>query len=102
MLKKVFFLIIFSILGFSLQKTKEEWKSRSMTARFARSSDSEISECELSNYCGGTYQGMLNHLDFIADMGFNAIWISPIIENTEGSYHGYAFTNLYKEKQSFW
>jgi len=22
-------------------------------------------------------------------MGFDAIWISPIIENTDGGYHGY-------------
>ena len=28
-------------------------------------------------------------------MGFDAIWISPTIENTEGSYHGYHFSNLY-------
>lgn len=105
MLKKVFLIAFFCTIHFSLQKTKEEWKSRSiyqlMTDRFARSSDSETSECNLSNYCGGTYQGMINHLDYIADMGFNAIWISPIIENTEGSYHGYAFTNLYKLNPHF-
>ena len=29
-------------------------------------------------------------------MGFDAIWISPIVENIEGSYHGYHMTNLYK------
>lgn len=105
MIKKVFLIAFFCTIHFSLQKTKEEWKSRSiyqlMTDRFARSSDSETSECNLSNYCGGTYQGMINHLDYIADMGFNAIWISPIIENTEGSYHGYAFTNLYKLNPHF-
>ena len=28
-------------------------------------------------------------------MGFNAIWISPIVENYPGSYHGYHLTNLY-------
>ena len=34
-------------------------------------------------------------------MGFDAIWISPIIENTEGSYHGYHFTNLYNLNYHF-
>jgi len=34
-------------------------------------------------------------------MGFDAIWVSPIIENTEGSYHGYHFTNLYNLNYHF-
>ena len=34
-------------------------------------------------------------------MGFNAIWISPIVENTEDSYHGYHMTNLYKLNPHF-
>ena len=34
-------------------------------------------------------------------MGFDAIWISPIIENLEGSYHGYHFTNLYNLNYHF-
>jgi alpha-amylase len=28
-------------------------------------------------------------------MGFDAIWISPIIKNRDGGYHGYWGTNLY-------
>ena len=28
-------------------------------------------------------------------MGFDAIWISHIIESIEGAYHGYHLTNLY-------
>ena len=34
-------------------------------------------------------------------MGFNAIWISPILENTPDSYHGYHMTNLYKLNNHF-
>jgi alpha-amylase len=43
----------------------------------------------------GTWQGLINHLDYIQGMGFTAIWISPIVKNVEGvttdgdSYHGY-------------
>ena len=29
-------------------------------------------------------------------MGFNAIWISPIVKNKEGSYHGYHAIDLYQ------
>jgi glycosidase len=47
---------------------------------------------------GGDLQGVLNHLDYIADMGFTAIWLNPILENNmpEQSYHGYAITDFYK------
>ena len=72
-------------------KTKEEWKPRSiyqlLTDRFARSSDT--GSCVYSQYCGGDYKGLISKLDYIQGMGFDAIWVSPIIENTEGSYHGY-------------
>ena len=84
-------------------KSKEEWKSRSiyqiLTDRFARTSDT--GNCVLSQYCGGNYKGLINKLDYIKGMGFDAIWVSPIIENTEGSYHGYHFTNLYNLNHHF-
>jgi len=47
---------------------------------------------------GGDLQGIMDHLDYIADMGFTAIWLNPVLENDqpESSYHGYATTNYYK------
>lgn len=80
-------------------KTKEEWKTRSiyqlLTDRFARS-NGDTSGCNnLSKYCGGTFKGIINNLDYIQDLGFNAIWISPILENTADAYHGYHMKNLY-------
>ena len=47
------------------------------------------------NYCGGSYQGIIEKLDYTQDLGFGAIWISPIVANIEGvtaygkAYHGY-------------
>ena len=79
--------------------SKEEWKTRAIyqiiTDRFA-TSDSSAPNCDLSNYCGGTFKGIINKLDYIKGMGFDAIWISPVVENTEGSYLGYHAINLYK------
>ena len=84
--------------------SKEEWKTRAIyqiiTDRFA-TSDSSAPNCNLSNYCGGTFKGIINKLDYIKGMGFDAIWISPVVENTEGSYHGYHMTNLYKINEHF-
>lgn len=60
-----------------------------LTDRYARTDGSTNACTNLSNYCGGTFKGMEAHLDYIAGMGFDAIWISPPIENTPGGYHGY-------------
>jgi glycosidase len=47
---------------------------------------------------GGDIRGIINHLDYIADMGFTAIWPTPLLENNMPgySYHGYAITNHYR------
>ena len=97
-------LISFLILSVYISpKTKDEWLSRSiyqiLTDRFARTSDT--GSCNLSQYCGGNYQGIINKLDYIKGMGFDAIWISPIVENYAGSYHGYHLTNLYNVNTNF-
>ena len=47
---------------------------------------------------GGDIQGMINHLGYISNMGFTAIWPMPLEENNmeKWSYHGYAITDFYK------
>ena len=47
---------------------------------------------------GGDLAGIIRHLDYIADLGFSAIWLNPVLENAmpEGSYHGYATTDFYR------
>ena len=46
---------------------------------------------------GGDLQGIGDHLDYIAGMGFTQIWPTPLVENKqpEYSYHGYSATDLY-------
>ncbi|MGN1210476.1 MAG: alpha-amylase family glycosyl hydrolase, partial [Candidatus Cryptobacteroides sp.] len=46
---------------------------------------------------GGDLQGIINHLDYIADLGVTAIWCTPLLEDNqpEHSYHGYACTDYY-------
>ena len=96
------FITLNLILSFiqSAKRTKEEWKSRTiyelLTDRFAKPGEDNKQYCDLSNYCGGTFQGIQQHLDYISGMGFNAIWISPIVKNKEGSYHGYHAIDLYQ------
>ena len=100
-LASVFVLLVASALS---AHTKEEWKARAiyqlLTDRFATTDGSEPS-CNLSQYCGGTFKGIINKLDYIKGMGFDAIWISPVVKNTEGSYHGYHLTDLYQINEHF-
>jgi alpha-amylase len=75
--------------------TPEEWKTRTiyqvLTDRFAGPSSSS---CDLHDYCGGTWNALSKKLDYIKNLGFDSIWISPVVENTEGGYHGYWAKNL--------
>jgi len=71
------------------------WKKRAVyqlvTDRFARGSG-DRSSCDLGRqpyYCGGDFQGIINNLKYIKDLGFDAIWISPVVDNTDNGFHGY-------------
>ncbi len=52
---------------------------------------------ELKGRRGGDIQGICDHLDYISELGFTALWINPMVENNEkrDSYHGYATTDSY-------
>jgi len=47
---------------------------------------------------GGDIQGVINHFDYLKELGVTTVWMTPEIENdmTHASYHGYAATDHYK------
>jgi len=47
---------------------------------------------------GGDIRGIIDHLDYIKQLGATAIWINPLLENdmVKYSYHGYSTTDYYK------
>ena len=69
-----------------------------------------------AGYMGGDFKGILQNIDYIKDMGFSAIWITPVLDNPDqgftgdepisyggmfkdggkSGYHGYWATNFYK------
>ena len=71
-----------ALTGYALAGDTNAWKQRSvyqvLTDRFARTDGSTNSCNNLSNYCGGTFQGLENQLDYIKGMGFDAIWFSHL------------------------
>lgn len=52
---------------------------------------------------GGDLKGIMEHLDYIQQLGVTAIWLTPVLENDMpgGSYHGYATTDYYKVDPRF-
>lgn len=104
------YVLSFSLLGLvpsAWGAGVDAWKSRSiyqlMTDRFALSDLSTNVPCNTTAglRCGGTWRGIINNLDYIEGMGFDAIMISPIIKNLEGrvtygeAYHGYWPQDMY-------
>jgi len=88
-----------------------EWKSRSvyqlMVDRFARTDGSITATCEAHLFCNGTWKGLTNNLDYIQDMGFTAIQISPVVKNIDDhtavgdAYHGYWSVDNYAINERF-
>lgn len=56
-----------------------------------------IDRKELGKRHGGDIQGVINHLDYLNELGVTAIWLNPVWTNDQKdySYHGYAATDLY-------
>ena len=48
----------------------------------------------LMKRCGGTFRGIRSQLSYIKNLGCTTIWVSPVFENYENSYHGYAISNF--------
>lgn len=50
-----------------------------------------IQTADLQRFCGGTLWGVLDRLDYIADLGATCLWLSPIFPSP--STHGYDATD---------
>ena len=52
---------------------------------------------------GGDLQGITNHVEYIKNIGFTAVWPTPVLTNDMkgGSYHGYAMTDFYQVDSRF-
>lgn len=77
-----------------------------MPDRFANGDPSNDSVEECAEGCnrkepfgrhGGDIQGIIDHLDYLADLGVTAIWSTPLTLDNEGfaSYHGYSCSDYY-------
>lgn len=76
--------LVVAASGTARAASRDQWLGRSVyqvvTDRFARSDNSTTASCEaaLGNYCGGSFQGIIHRLDYIQELGFDAVWVSPV------------------------
>ena len=85
------FFIVIPILLYALTvlaATPAEWRTRIIyqvvTDRFARTDGSTTAPCDVEDfaYCGGTWQGLINKLDYIQGMGFTAVLSHTLIRSS--------------------
>lgn len=54
-------------------------------------------------YHGGDFQGIINNLSYLKELGVTAIWITPIYDNSNrvSDYHGYGAVDYYNTEEHF-
>jgi len=60
--------------------------------------DQSLNRDSIYDRHGGDLQGVINHLDYLQDMGVTTVWLTPVLQNDmpNRTEHGYAITNHYQ------
>jgi glycosidase len=63
--------------------------------------DQSLNRDSIFHRHGGDLKGIMNHLDYLQDLGVTALWLLPVWQNNmpDRTEHGYAITNHYKVEQ---
>ncbi len=59
--------------------------------------DQSLNRDSMYHRHGGDIQGVINHLDYLQDLGVTTVWLTPVLENDmpHRTEHGYAITDHY-------
>ncbi|HXR49259.1 MAG TPA: alpha-amylase family glycosyl hydrolase [Candidatus Limnocylindrales bacterium] len=100
--------VVFGILAADLpaQTTNLFWQQQNIyqiiTDRFFdgdpsnNNADGNYSATGTTSVHGGDFKGIEQKLDYIKALGATAVWISPVVLNGHGQFHGYAGRDFYK------
>lgn len=102
------FLLFYAFPVSAVEKEERTWQDEMiyflMVDRFHNgdpSNDFEVNTKDPKAYHGGDIKGVMDKLDYIDEMGFTAIWLTPIFDNEEGGYHGYWINDFKKVDEHF-
>ncbi|MBM4764207.1 alpha-amylase family glycosyl hydrolase [Bacillus sp. B15-48] len=100
-----FFLLSVIPVG-AVDHSDRKWQDESiyylMVDRFNNgdnSNDYMVDTRDPHAYHGGDFEGVIKQLDYLSEMGFTTILLSPIFENDENGYHGFFITDFYKTEE---
>ncbi len=106
----LFFLALFSntLAVGAAEKKIDKWQDETvyslMIDRFNngdQTNDFGVDINDPNGYHGGDFQGIIDQLDYIKEMGFTAISLTPIFANEDGGYHGYWVNDFYQTDEHF-
>jgi alpha-amylase len=65
-----------------------------------------VNTAAMGKWHGGDWKGLEDHLDYLADLGVTALWISPVVKNVDtdagfDGYHGYWAQDLTQPNPHF-
>jgi glycosidase len=65
--------------------------------------DQSLNRDSIFHRHGGDLQGIINHLDYLQQLGVTTLWTTPVLQNDmpDRTEHGYAFTNHYRIEPRF-
>jgi len=92
----------------AVEKEDRKWQDESiyflMIDRFSNGNfqnDFHVDVKDAKSYHGGDFKGVIEKLDYIKDMGFTTVMLSPIFDNEESGYHGYWIRDFYNTEEHF-
>lgn len=90
------------------EKEERNWQDEAiyfiMVDRFNngdKTNDFNVNTNDLKEYNGGDFKGIIDKLDYLIDMGFTTIWLTPVFDNEERGYHGYWIKDFYNTEEHF-
>ncbi|WP_210364618.1 alpha-amylase family glycosyl hydrolase [Bacillus sp. REN3] len=102
------FLLFYALPVGAVEKEGRKWQDETiyflMVDRFNNGdnkNDYKVDTKDPTAYHGGDFQGIIDELDYIKDMGFTAIWLTPVFDNVDKGYHGYWIKDFYKTEEHF-
>ena len=101
-------LLFYALPVGAVEKEERMWQDETiyflMIDRFNNGdnkNDFQVNMADPKSYHGGDFEGVIGQLDYIKDMGFTTIWLSPIFDNADNGYHGYWINDFYSTEEHF-
>lgn len=114
MIKKVLvfcfipFLLFYSVPVSADVKEDRNWQDETiyflMVDRFNNgdsTNDHNVKVLDPNGFQGGDFQGIIDKLDYLKELGFTTIMLTPIFKNDNKGYDGYRVADFYKTDNHF-